>query len=60
MKAGQLVPQRLADPVGRLQERAGDEFDGGGGHVLRKHLGDWTPGRAGQSELIGLGAHRLR
>ena len=44
MEARQLAPERLTDPVRRIQQRAGDELDSRGGHVLGKHLGDRTPG----------------
>ena len=34
MEAGQGVPERFTDPVRRLQERSGDEFNSRGGYVL--------------------------
>jgi len=60
VESTQRAPERLADPVRLGQKRPSDEFDGCGGGIPWQQLRDRATGRAGHSEFIGPGIHRLR
>jgi hypothetical protein len=60
VEASQFIPERFSNAIGDFKERAGDELDRSGGHVLRKQFGDRATSRACHSELVRLIAQRLR
>jgi len=56
----ELTPKGLADTARHIQQRAGDEFHCGGGHVLRQPLRDRSSSGTGHPELVPVSAHFLR